>query len=62
MKIINDLEDNGSKSKYMEGHIDQKVMDDTFLVNADHKVPDSSLAINCIDHKRPAVFFSKSHN
>ncbi len=34
-------------------------MDDTFLVNAEQKVPDSSLAINCTDHNRPAVFFSQ---
>ena len=37
-------------------------MDDTFLVNAEQKVPDSSLAINCEEHKRPAVFFSQKLN
>lgn len=37
-------------------------MDDTFLVNAENKVPDSTLAINCQDHNRPAVFFSQKMN
>ena len=35
-------------------------MDDTFLVNEDMKVPDSTLAINCEEHNRPAVFFSQT--
>ena len=59
MQIIESLEDDGKKSKYLQGHIDKNIMDDTFLVNAEQKVPDSSLAINCTDHNRPAVFFSQ---
>jgi len=46
----------------MQGHISKNIMDDTFLVNAEQKVPDSSLAINCTDHNRPAVFFSQQKN
>lgn len=46
----------------MHGHISKNIMDDTFLVNAEQKVPDSSLAINCQDHNRPAVFFSQKQN
>jgi hypothetical protein len=46
----------------MQGHISKQIMDDTFLVNAEQKVPDSSLAINCTDHNRPAVFFSQQKN
>lgn len=59
MEIINTLADDGSKSKYLAGHISKSIMDDTFLVNAEQKVPDSTLAINCTDHNRPAVFFSQ---
>jgi hypothetical protein len=62
MNIINDLADDGRTSKYMQGHISKQIMDDTFLVNAEQKVPDSSLAINCTDHNRPAVFFSQQKN
>lgn len=58
MQVIDQLADDGQKSKHMEGHISKKIIDDTFLVDADNKVPDSSLAINCADHNRPAVFFS----
>jgi len=29
------LADDGKKSKYLAGHIDKNVMDDTFLVNAE---------------------------
>ena len=60
MQIINSLADDGKTSKYLQGHISKQVMDETFLVNADHKVPDSSLAINCLEHNKPAVFFSKA--
>ena len=62
MNIINSLADNGEASKFMQGHIDQDVMDHTFLVNAEQKVPDSSLAINCKEHNKPAVFFSQQKN
>lgn len=62
MNVINALADDGSQSKYLAGHISKKVMDDTFLVNEDMKVPDSSLAINCDAHNRPAVFFSQKQN
>lgn len=33
-------------------------MEETFLADCD-KVVDSTLAINCEDHNRPAVFFSQ---
>jgi len=62
MEIIEDLQNDGKKSKYMAGHISKNIMDDTFLVNAEQKVPDSTLAINCTDHNRPAVFFSQKMN
>ena len=62
MNVIESLQNNGQKSKYMEGHISKKILDDTFLVNEENKVPDSSLAINCADHNRPAVFFSQKMN
>ena len=62
LKVIGKLEDKGKASKYMEGHIDKEVLDETFCVNEDQKVPDSTLAINCADHNRPAVFFSQKMN
>jgi hypothetical protein len=62
MQIIESLQDDGKKSKYLAGHISKNIMDETFLVNAEQKVPDSSLAINCMDHNRPAVFFSQKLN
>lgn len=62
MDIIETLQDDGKKSKYLAGHISKNIMDDTFLVNAEQKVPDSTLAINCTDHNRPAVFFSQKMN
>lgn len=62
MKIIDSLADDGSKSRYLQGHISKEVMDETFMVNTDQKVPDSTLALNCRDHNKPAVFFSNSMN
>jgi len=62
MEIIENLQDDGKTSKYMHGHISKQIMDETFLVNAENKVPDSTLAINCQDHNRPAVFFSQKMN
>lgn len=35
MQIIHSLEDDGKKSKYLQGHISKNIMDDTFLVNAE---------------------------
>jgi hypothetical protein len=35
MEIITHLADDGKQSKYLEGHISQDVMNNTFLVNAD---------------------------
>ena len=62
MQIINSLADDGKQSRYMAGHISKSIIDDTFLVTSDQKVPDSSLAINCDEHNKPAVFFSQKHN
>jgi hypothetical protein len=59
MNVINRLADDGSKSKFMDGHLDENVMHDTFLVTSEHRAPDSTLAINCQDHNKPAVFFSQ---
>jgi hypothetical protein len=42
--------------------IDRSALDASYLVDANEKVPDSTLAINCGDHNRPAVFFSKKLN
>jgi len=53
--------DSGKQSKFMEGHISQKVLDEQFLVN-NEKIVDSSLAINCELHNKPAVFFSQKTN
>jgi hypothetical protein len=35
MKIIDSLADDGSKSKYLAGHVSREIMDDTFLVNCE---------------------------
>ena len=41
----------------MLGHISRAVIEDQFLMESDNKLIDSSLAINCKEHNRPAVFF-----
>lgn len=38
------------------------LIEDTFLVDADQKFPESSIKINCIPHNAPAVFFSRQLN
>lgn len=62
MDVINKLACSGKQSKFMQGHVDKDLLDHTFMVTADQKVPDSTLAINCEDHNRPAVFFSQKMN
>lgn len=49
-------------SEYMKGHLSKTLIEDTFLVDAQQKFPDSSIRINCIPHNAPAVFFSKQQN
>jgi len=58
MEVIERLQDDGKKNKHMEGYISKNLIEDSFAMNEENKVPDSSLAINCADHNRPAVFFS----
>lgn len=43
----------------MKGHLDEKVINDTFLMNADQKFPESTLRINCEEHNAPATFYSR---
>ena len=38
------------------------VIEDTFLVNAEEKFPESTIKINCEPHNAPAVFFSRQQN
>ena len=35
LEIIENLQDDGKKSQYLQGHISKNIMDDTFLVNAE---------------------------
>lgn len=46
-------------SEHLKGHLNMSVIEDTFLVDADQKFPDSSIKINCVPHNAPAVFFSR---
>ena len=58
MKKIDTMGDSGLKSKFLEGHIEQEALNEQFLVDGEQKIIDSSLAINCEQHNKPAVFFS----
>ena len=49
-------------SAYMKGHISKQIIEDTFLVDAHQKFPESTIRINCEPHNAPAVFFSKQQN
>ena len=46
----------------MKGHIDQDVINETFLMNAQQRFPDSTLRINCSEHNAPATFFDRKEN
>ena len=62
LSIIDGLQNDGQKSKFMLGHISKAVIEDQFLMESENKLIDSSLAINCKEHNRPAVFFSAKSN
>jgi ribosomal protein S27E len=44
----------------MKGHISQEVINDTFLLDAQQKFPESTLRINCDEHNAPATFYSRA--
>ena len=44
----------------MKGHLDEKVINDTFLINAEQRFPDSTHRINCDEHNTPATFYSRA--
>ena len=43
----------------MKGHLEQELINETFLMNAVQKYPESTLRINCEAHNAPATFFSR---
>ena len=43
----------------MKGHISQDLINDTFLMDAQQRFPESTLRINCETHNAPATFFSR---
>ena len=43
----------------MKGHLEQELINETFLMNAAQKYPESTLRINCETHNAPATFFSR---
>lgn len=45
----------------MRGHISKRIIEEQFLHDCE-KVVDSELAINCLEHDKPAVFFSRKLN
>lgn len=49
-------------NQHLKGHLNMSVIEDTFLVDAEQKFPDSSIKINCLPHNAPAVFFSRMQN
>lgn len=61
LAIIEKMADDGTQSRFMQGHISKRIIEEQFLGDCD-KVVDSELAINCLDHNKPAVFFSKKLN
>lgn len=61
LNVIEKLANDGTSNRFMQGHISKKIIEEQFLADCD-KVVDSELAINCIDHGKPAVFFSKKLN
>ena len=42
----------------MKGHISQEIINNTFLMDAKQKFPESTLRINCELHNAPATFYS----
>ena len=56
--LLNPAEEKKS-SAWMKGHLDEKVINDTFLMDAEQKFPESTLRINCETHNAPATFFSR---
>ena len=57
--LINPDEEKKS-SAWMKGHLDEKVINDTFLMDAEQKFPESTLRINCKEHNAPATFYSRA--
>ena len=55
------MSNDGTESKYLAGHISKAIIDEKFMNDGD-KAVDSTLAINCKDHDRPAIFFSQKFN
>ena len=58
LNLINKEEDE-KVSAYLKGHISQEVINDTFLMDAKQKFPESTLRINCAEHNAPATFYSR---
>ena len=56
-ELVNKLEEQKA-SVYMKGHISQEIINDTFLMDAKQKFPESTLRINCELHNSPATFYS----
>ena len=54
-----DKDEDERASHYMKGHLEQEIINNTFLMDAVQKFPNSSLRINCEDHGAPATFFSR---
>ena len=54
-----DKDEDERASHYMKGHLEQQIINDTFLLNAEQKFPESTLRINCETHGAPATFFSR---
>ena len=62
LDVILGLIDKGEDEKashYMKGHLEQEIINDTFLMDAAQKFPESTLRINCDTHGAPATFFSR---
>ena len=58
LSLINKDEDEKA-SEYMKGHISQELIQETFLMDAKQRFPESTLRINCPEHDAPATFYSR---
>jgi len=58
MSLINEEEEKKA-SHFMKGHISQEIINETFLMDAEQRFPESTLRINCETHNAPATFFSR---
>lgn len=59
--LINPVQEEKA-SVYMKGHVDEHLINETFLLNAEQQFPTSTLRINCPEHNAPATFFSRHDN